>query len=75
MEIDTRDADFMIALVSGSTTAAVPTKVRPEVGDDDDVQPEIVCHGDVHNDDSGPPHTDNHIDTGPDPHDDGHIDN
>jgi hypothetical protein len=71
-----RKSDYIDALVQGSSSA--PAGLRPVVvtrkrNPSDPF--EEVMHGDVHNDDAGPPHGDGYIDTGPDPHDDGHIDN
>jgi hypothetical protein len=69
---------YLDALLRGSEASIAPslgtTEDTADVGIPDSTQPEIFLHGDVHNDDSGPPHTDGHVDTGPDPHDDGYID-
>ena len=73
-----RMSAYLDALLRGSGSSVDPSRgtreVTADIGIRDSAQTEIFLHGDVHNDDSGPPHTDGHVDTGPDPHDDGYID-
>jgi hypothetical protein len=69
MAFKTQDPDYMDALLAGSMSPAPTKPARPELVTQQRIEEtQIVCHGDVHNDEAGPPHTDGHIDTGPDPH-------